>query len=299
MLFSSRCKFSTKWGCRSKSPSLPSTLRERRYVLSFGMGASTGVSAQQQAGRCACSALALPPHIRETAQASTWTGSQDTLLCSLQRWPSQLKDLGKVVTPAWHPHTLMGRGQEHHPWVDIASAASICLGCTFSRLLLGLVREGLAGPLLPDLPLSPTSNLNKHRRKHSCSVFFQRRPFKYFSAPQLRFPLGKEVTVFCERFISTNDLLISRNMPRTYPRTSVFSPIAPQKTVSSKNQPHQHRYYLLFRESCCKRLIAVLLFTQNCHAGGKELFFPISRDPRSSSGTLFTTYLRKVLLGKI
>lgn len=56
-------------------------------------------------------------------------------------------------------------------------------------LLLGLVREGLAGPLLPDLPVSPASNLNKHRRKHSC--LFPEKTFQVFQYSPAKIPLGK------------------------------------------------------------------------------------------------------------
>jgi len=100
-----------------------------RCMLSSGTGASTGWGMCRQCPGSASS------HQQDSAQASTWTGGQHGLLRSFQRGPSLPKDTGEGVVPVWLPSTLMGQGQEYHPWVDIASTASVCLGCMFAHHL--------------------------------------------------------------------------------------------------------------------------------------------------------------------
>lgn len=72
-------------------------IKRRRCVLSSGMGASTGVSAQWQAGGRAGGALALPltsagDHLRVivSAQAGTWKDGQHGLLHSFQRGKTRI-----------------------------------------------------------------------------------------------------------------------------------------------------------------------------------------------------------------
>lgn len=173
MLFSSRHKFSTKWGCHSKSPSLSDTSSAARCVLNSGMGASTGVSAQQQAGRHVGGAPALPPHIRGTLHGPAHgkvartdffvlskgdLHSSRTLEKELSLLDFQAHWWGKArsTTLGW---TLLP--QPHSVWAAHLPTA---------YLRLGLVREDFAGAPLPDPAPSPTPSSNKYKRKSSRSV---------------------------------------------------------------------------------------------------------------------------------
>ena len=197
---------------------------------------------QAQAGECAGSAPALPPHISRTLHRPAHGQAASTGFFVPSRGGLHFpRTLEKELSLSGFQAHWWGKARNTTlGWILLPQPQSVwaaCLPTTY--LLLGLVREGFAGPLLPDLALSPTPRSNTRGKAHTVSLT-QRRSSEYSNTPQLRLPLGKEAPVLCKRVVGTTDLLISVNVSKMYPATSVFSP-APKKTrVSSKAQPHQH-----------------------------------------------------------
>lgn len=215
-------------------------------------------------------------HHWDPALASTWKDGQHRHLCSLQRGPSHPKDSEELFLLYFQVHCWGKASSITLEWTFLLSTASFCLGCTFacslpssgfSKRRLCMSAAFWSSPV-PSIQLKYT----QEEKLIPCLSARKDPPSKYLSTPQLRFFLGKEVTMFCKFHQYQWPPCLYEHVQKI-PQGKHVLISHPKPKVYIKAQPHQHRCYLLFKESYCKRLIIILLCTEHCHNVSQELFF--------------------------